>query len=91
MKTTTATECWTILKSELDIDMKNQGKRSNKKHLSKEAFRKIRYKQAINKELNVQFSSVFMREDTITRAYFIFVIPQWFIGRGNRHNFEICR
>ena len=25
--------------------MKNQGKRSTKKHLSKEAFRKIRYKQ----------------------------------------------
>ena len=27
--------------------MKKQGKRSKKKHLSKEAFRKIRYKQAM--------------------------------------------
>ena len=27
--------------------MKNQGKRSKEKHLSKEAFRKSRYKQAI--------------------------------------------
>ena len=47
----TATECWNILRSELDsaIDrydhMKKQGKRSKKKHLAKEAFSKIRYKQ----------------------------------------------
>ena len=47
----TATECWNILRGELDsaIDtyfpMKKQGKRSKKKHLSKEAFRKIRYKK----------------------------------------------
>ena len=39
------------LRSELDsaidryVPMKKQGKRSKKKHLSKEAFRKIRYKQ----------------------------------------------
>ena len=51
MKNKTATECWTILKSELDsaidryVPMKKQGKRSKKKHLSKEGFRKIRYKQ----------------------------------------------
>ena len=47
----TATKCWNILRGELDsaidsyVPMKKQGKRSKKKHLSKEAFRKIRYKQ----------------------------------------------
>ena len=41
----------TILRSELDsaiarhVPMKKQGERSTKKHLSKEAFRKIIYKQ----------------------------------------------
>ena len=51
MKNKTATECWNILRGELDsaidryVPMKKQGKRSRKKHLSKEAFRKIRYKQ----------------------------------------------
>ena len=51
MKTKTATECWNILRGELDsaidsyVPMKKQGKRSKKKHLSKEAFRKIRHKQ----------------------------------------------
>ena len=50
MKNKTATECWNNLRGELDsaIDsyfpMKKQGKRSKKKHLSKEAFRKIRHK-----------------------------------------------
>ena len=51
MKNKTATECWNILRGEMDsaIDsffpMKKQGKRSKKKHLSKETFRKIRHKQ----------------------------------------------
>ena len=51
MKNKTATECWNMLRGELDsaidshVPMKKQGKRSKKKHLSKEAFRKIRYKQ----------------------------------------------
>ena len=51
MKNKTASECWNILRGELDsaidsyVPMKKHGKRSNKKHLSKEAFRKIRYKQ----------------------------------------------
>ena len=51
MKNKTATECWNILRWELDsaidsyVPMKKQGKRSKKKNLSKEAFRKIRYKQ----------------------------------------------
>ena len=47
MKNMTATECWNILRSELDryVSMKKQGKRSKKKHLSKEAFRKIIFKQ----------------------------------------------
>ena len=49
MKNKTATECWDILRGELDtaidryVPMKNQGKRSKKKHLSKGAFRKMRY------------------------------------------------
>ena len=49
MKNKTARECWNILRSEPDSDryvpMKKQGKRSKKKHLSKEAFRKITCKQ----------------------------------------------
>ena len=51
MKNKTATECWNILRGEIDsaidryVPMKKQGKRSKKKHLSKKAFRKIRYKQ----------------------------------------------
>ena len=51
MKNKTATECWSILRGELDsaidsfVPMKKQGKSSKKKHLPKEASRKIRYKQ----------------------------------------------
>ena len=51
IKSKTATECWNILRGVIDsaidsfVPMKNQGKRSKKKHLSKEAFRKIRHKQ----------------------------------------------
>ena len=51
MKNKTAAERWNIVRGELDnaidsyVPMKKQGKRSKKKHLSKEAFRKIRYKQ----------------------------------------------
>ena len=47
MKNKAATECWNILRSAIDryVRMKKQGKRSKKKHLSKEAFRKIIYKQ----------------------------------------------
>ena len=51
MNNKTATECWNILRGELDraiysyVPMKKQGIRSIKKYLSKEAFRKIRYKQ----------------------------------------------
>ena len=49
MKNKTATECWNILRGEKDsaiavLPMKRQRKRSKKKHLSKEAFRKIRHK-----------------------------------------------
>ena len=53
MKNKKATECWNILRGELDsaidsyVPMKKQGKRSKKKHLLKEAFRKIRCKQNI--------------------------------------------
>ena len=51
MKNKTATECWNLLRGEIEsaidsyVPMKKQGKRSKKKHLSKEAFRKIRHKQ----------------------------------------------
>ena len=51
LKNKTATECWNILKSEIDcvvdkfVPLKKQGKRSKKKHLSKEDIRKIKYKQ----------------------------------------------
>ena len=51
MKNKTATECWEYFKrgahSAIDsyVPTKKQGKRSKKKHLSKEAFRKIRHKQ----------------------------------------------
>ena len=51
MKNKTATEYWNILRGEIDstidsyVPMKKQGRRSKKKHLSKEAFRKIRHKQ----------------------------------------------
>ena len=51
MKNKTATECWKILRGELDsaidsyVPKKKQGKWSKKKHLSKEAFRKIRFEQ----------------------------------------------
>ena len=51
MKNRTATECWNILRGEIDsaidsyVPMKKQGKRKKKTQLSKEAFRKIRYKQ----------------------------------------------
>ena len=51
MKNKTATECWNLLRGEIDsaidsyVPMKKQGKRSKIKHLSKEAFRKIRHKQ----------------------------------------------
>ena len=51
LKNKTATECWNILKSKIDciddkfVPLKKQGKRSKKKHLSKEAIRKMKYKQ----------------------------------------------
>ena len=46
MKSKTATECWNILRGEIDsaidsfVPMKKRGNRSKKKHFSKEAFRK---------------------------------------------------
>ena len=61
MKNKTATECWTILRSELDsaidryyVPMKKQAKRSKKKHLSKEAFRKSRHKQSCGWFINIR-------------------------------------
>ena len=50
----TAFECWNILKYEIEsiiidrcVPLKKQGKRSRKKHLSKEAIRKIVFKQTM--------------------------------------------
>ena len=49
----TATECWNILKYEIEsiiekfVPLKKQGKRYRKKHLSKEAIRKIVFKQTM--------------------------------------------
>ena len=51
MKDKTVTECWIILKDEIEgiieafVPIQNQWKRSRTKHLSKEAIRKIAYKQ----------------------------------------------
>ena len=60
MKNKTATECWNILRGELDnamdsyVPMKKQGKRSKKKHRSKEAFRKIRFKKICGGFINIR-------------------------------------
>ena len=60
MKNKTATECWNILRGELYsaidsfVPMKKQGKRSKKKHLSKEAFRKIRHKKICGGFINIR-------------------------------------
>ena len=49
----TAIECWNILKYVIEsiinkfVPLKKQGKRSRKKHLSKEAIRKIAFKQTM--------------------------------------------
>ena len=49
----TAIECWNILKYEIEsiidkcVPLKKQGKRSRKKHLSKEAIRKIAFKHTM--------------------------------------------
>ena len=49
----TTIECWNILKYEIEsiidkfVPFQKQGKRSTKKHLSKEAIRKIVYKQTM--------------------------------------------
>ena len=49
----TAIECWNILKYEIEsiidkcVPLKKQGKRYRKKHLSKEANRKIMFKQTM--------------------------------------------
>ena len=49
----TAVECWNILKYEIEsvidkfVPLKQQGKRSRRKHLSKEGIRKIVFKQTM--------------------------------------------
>ena len=60
MRNKTAIECWNILRGELNsaidshVPMKKQGKRSMKKHLTKEAFRKIRYKKICGGFINIR-------------------------------------
>ena len=61
MKNKTAAECWNILREgEIDsaidsfVSMKKQGKRLKKKHLSKEAFRKIRQKKICGGFINIR-------------------------------------
>ena len=60
MKNKTATECWDILRGELDtaidsyVPMKKQGKRSKKKHLSKEAFRKMHVNKICGGFINIR-------------------------------------
>ena len=60
MKNKTATGCWNILRGEIDsaidsyVPMKKDGKRSKEKHMSNEAFRKIRYKQNIGGFINIR-------------------------------------
>ena len=50
---TRTTECWTFFKYEIEgiigkfVPLRKQGKRSRKKHLSKEAIRKIAHKQML--------------------------------------------
>ena len=53
LKNKTATECWTCLKYEIEgiiakfFPLRKQGKRSRKKHLSKEAIRNLFHKQML--------------------------------------------
>ena len=53
LKKKTATECWTCLTYEIEgiiekcVPLRKQGKRSRKKHLSKEAIRKIAHRQML--------------------------------------------
>ena len=53
LKNKTETECWTCLKFEIEgiiekfVPLRKQGKRSRKKHLSKEAITKIAHKQML--------------------------------------------
>ena len=53
LRNKTSIECWNILKYEIEsivdqfVPLRKQGKRSKKKHLSKEAIRKIAYKQTM--------------------------------------------
>ena len=53
LKNKTVTECWTCLKYDIEgiietfFPLRKQGKRSRKKHLSKEAIRKIAHKQTL--------------------------------------------
>ena len=53
LRSKTAIECWNILKYEIEsiidkcVPLKKQGKRSKKKHFSKETIRKIVFKRTM--------------------------------------------
>ena len=47
LRNKTAIECWNINNMTLRVSLEKQGQRSTMKHLSKEAIRKIAYKQTM--------------------------------------------
>ena len=59
LMTKTTIECWNIIKYEIEsiidqfVPLKKQGKRSRKKHLSKEAIRKVVFKQLCGEFIGV--------------------------------------
>ena len=79
----TEIECWNILKYEIEsiigecVPLKKQGKRSRKKHLSKEAIRKMVFKQTMwriyrrtrNDEDHVNYKEAFSLATTEIRKY----------------------
>ena len=60
MKNKTATEWWNILRSELDsaidryVPLKKQGKRSKKKHLSKEVSERLDINKICGRFMNIR-------------------------------------
>ena len=70
----TATECWNILKSEIDcivdkiVALEKQGKRSKKKHISKEAIRKIKYKEMMTYRHNGSEEDYAIYKDALNQA-----------------------
>ena len=63
LKNNTATECWTCLKDEIEgiteifVPLRKQGKSSRKKHLSKEAIRKIAFQKKLAGDIKITVST----------------------------------